>query len=78
MKLERPADFEDACKADDALLRLERTHHGSGQSEHVVCLFNISPEPVDTIEIPQGETLCSVNSVQSAGLGPYAALVVRV
>ncbi|GAB5351663.1 alpha-glucosidase [Qipengyuania sp. 483] len=67
-----------ACKADGALLRLERTHHGSDGSEHVVCLFNLSPEPIDTIEIPQGETLCSVNSVQSAGLGPYAALVVRV
>ena len=67
-----------ACKADGALLRLERTHHGLDGSELVVCLFNLSPEPIDTIEIPQGETLCSVNSVQSAGLGPYAALVVRV
>ncbi|WP_247710762.1 alpha-amylase family glycosyl hydrolase [Qipengyuania aestuarii] len=67
-----------ACVADGPLLRVERAYEGGGASETVVCLFNLSPEPIDDVEIPQGETLCTVNSVLSAGLGPYAALVVRV
>ena len=36
------------------------------------------PNQLRDIEIPQGETLCSVNSVLSDSLGPYGALVVRV
>ena len=62
------------CHADGALLRLERVSNG----ERIVCLFNFSPDPLHDISIPQGETLCSVNSVMSDSLGPYGALVVRV
>ncbi|QQN73629.1 alpha-glucosidase [Croceicoccus sp. YJ47] len=61
-----------ACKAMGALLRLERSSGG----ERVVCLFNMSPDTLDNIPIPQGETLCSVNSVKDS-LGPYAAVMVR-
>ena len=61
------------CRADGALLRLERFAHG----ERVVCLFNLSPDPLHDIAIPQGETLCSVNSVSPGTLGAYGALVVR-
>ena len=63
-----------ACHADGALLRLERVSEG----ERIVCLFNFSPNPLHDIPVPQGETLCSVNSVTSDSLGPYGALVVRV
>ena len=63
-----------ACHADSALLRLERMSGG----ERIVWLFNLSPNPLHDIPIPQGETLCSVNSVTSDSLGPYGALVVRV
>ena len=63
-----------ACQADGALLRLERLSQG----ERVVCLFNLSPDPISDIKIPQGETLCSINSVMPDSLGPYGALVVRV
>ena len=62
------------CHADGALLRLERESEG----ERIVCLFNLSPDPLHDIPIPQGETLCSVNSVTSDSLGAYGALVVRV
>ncbi len=63
-----------ACHADGAMLRLERVSDG----ERLVCLFNLSPDPLHDIPIPQGETLCSVNSVTSDSLGAYGALVVRV
>ena len=63
-----------ACHADGALLHLERVSDG----ERLVCLFNLSPDPLHDIPIPQGETLCSVNSVTSDSLGAYGALVVRV
>ena len=63
-----------ACQADGALLRLERLSQG----ERVVCLFNLSPDPISVIKIPQGETLCSINSVMPDVLGSYGALVVRV
>ena len=59
---------------EGALLRLERVSEG----ERIVCLFNLSPDPLHDIPIPQGETLCSVNSVTSDSLGAYGALVVRV
>ena len=62
------------CQADGALLRLQRF----AQGERVVCLFNLSPDPISDIEIPQGETLCSINLVMPDSLGPYGALVVRV
>jgi len=62
------------CQADGALLRLQRF----AQGERVVCLFNLSPDPISDVKIPQGETLCSINSVMPDSLGPYGALVVRV
>ena len=62
-----------ACHAVGALLHLERF----AQGERVVCLFNLSPDPLHDIAIPQGETLCSVNSVSPGTLGAYGALVVR-
>lgn len=61
-----------ACRTEGALLQLEREADG----QRVVCLFNLSAEPVGLPQSIEGDLLCTVNDATHDTLGPYAALVV--
>ncbi|NCP20056.1 MAG: DUF3459 domain-containing protein [Erythrobacter sp.] len=62
-----------ACDAQGSLLRLERQHG----DQRIVCLFNLSTDAIALDDVPEGETICSVNDASRTSLGPYAALMVR-
>ena len=61
------------CRADGALLHLVREEPG----ETIHCLFNLGTGPLALERRPEGETICTVNTVGEMQLGPYAALIVR-
>jgi len=63
----------DGCHAESGLLRFDRVDMG----ERIACLFNLSAQPIDLTDTPEGEILCTVNRATPQSLGPYAALLVR-
>ena len=59
------------CRAEGALLHLEREAEG----QRLVCLFNLSADPIGLPQPIEGDLLCTVNDATRETLGPYAALV---